>query len=352
MMILFIILTLLLHCNQSFRFLTPVNAAAAYNDGRYLLKSGKTLYHSSVEHGSLAKQETVVILHGLLGSSRNFQSWSRFLNAELNREKQIICLDLRNHGKSSDQGSLPMDYESMAKDVIQTLHSLKISQCHLVGHSLGGKVAAAASLLSPEEYKGKIHSTTMIDISPVEYSPEDFESVIGCIHILSKIDQEYLIKPDITRAELNAIISSQFASFDPMMIPFIQSSLITKEDHHTRGGGSYFTWSFQLHGIMNSMDEILSFPFRNDPEEEEQSRSGPSSAIFPSTSSSSTLPLLILKGSESKFVRSSHLPRISRLFPNYSLVSVKNASHWVHVDQPEKSASAVADFIRLHSSNR
>jgi hypothetical protein len=41
--------------------------------------------------------------------------------------------------------------------------------------------------------------------------------------------------------------------FDPMMIPFIQSSLITKADHHTRSGGSYFTCAFQLDGILNEI---------------------------------------------------------------------------------------------------
>jgi pimeloyl-ACP methyl ester carboxylesterase len=52
--------------------------------------------------------------------------------------RDIICMDLRNHGRTgSHYGSLKMDFEIMARDVIHTLNSLGLSEVHLVGHSLG-----------------------------------------------------------------------------------------------------------------------------------------------------------------------------------------------------------------------
>lgn len=40
-------------------------------------------------------KESIVILHGLLGSSKNFQSWSKLLSLKLDGEYDIVCMDLR-----------------------------------------------------------------------------------------------------------------------------------------------------------------------------------------------------------------------------------------------------------------
>ena len=83
--------------------------------------------------------------------------------------RDVICIDLRNHGRTSaGYGSLPMDYPLMADDVRHTLAHLGmksgmksgtesgmktgLGRVHLVGHSMGGKVAAALALaLSAEQ---------------------------------------------------------------------------------------------------------------------------------------------------------------------------------------------------------
>lgn len=46
-------------------------------------------------------------------------------------------MDLRNHGRTfAAIGPTPMSYEVMATDVFNTLQTLSIAECHIVGHSM------------------------------------------------------------------------------------------------------------------------------------------------------------------------------------------------------------------------
>ena len=65
----------------------------------------------------------VVVLHGLLGQKRNFRSWCAALAEAVHHKRRIVTLDLRGHGDSPHG---PLEYPSMAADVLETLESLKI----------------------------------------------------------------------------------------------------------------------------------------------------------------------------------------------------------------------------------
>ena len=113
----------------------------------------------------------VVIMYGLLGSARNFNTFSRMLHQKLHSNHDVIVMDLRGHGRTNNgismtevaidsERSLSLAYEAMAQDVIDTLAYLGISRVHLVGHSMGGKVAAAIALQHPQT----VQSLAMLDI--------------------------------------------------------------------------------------------------------------------------------------------------------------------------------------------
>ena len=87
---------------------------------------------------SSEKKAPVVILHGLLGAARNFQSWSKlYQQKELDYCQQqqaaittrdVVCIDLHNHGRSACLGSLDMDFTNMARDVRYTLAKLGLTK--------------------------------------------------------------------------------------------------------------------------------------------------------------------------------------------------------------------------------
>lgn len=91
---------------------------------------------------------TAVFLHGLLGSSRNWRSFSRKLAieaaAKANRDVRVLLLDVRCHGDSAALFGFhpPHDMSAAARDVTAIIqHELQGQAPHLlVGLSLGGKI--------------------------------------------------------------------------------------------------------------------------------------------------------------------------------------------------------------------
>jgi len=101
----------------------------------------------------------LVILHGLLGSSRNWQSAGRDLATSFH----VCALDLRNHGGSFH--AREMDYGTLAGDVIAWMNAHTIERAHLLGHSMGGKVAMRLACEQPE----RVNRMVVVDIAPRSY---------------------------------------------------------------------------------------------------------------------------------------------------------------------------------------
>lgn len=292
------------------------------------------LYHSVLlrpqgtqlqrEHGTV---ETIVVMHGLLGCAKNFMSVVKMLQ-KLTGEPDIVVLDLVSHGRSAELGDLQLHYRSMGEDVLYTLQRLNLdkSAVHLIGHSMGGKVAAAACLLS--EARGiDVRSATILDISPIEYTEEEFESVFGALDFLEESHEGIAEGRVKTKKDLSQMIDTRFE--DKSFGMFLNSNILVDENNDLK-------WRFSVPGIAQSRKDILGWPF--EPEETFEK------------------PLLLLKGGDSSFVKTAHLERIKPHFPLYTLQSLKGAGHWLHAEKPEETAQRIGDFIGAardwHTANR
>jgi len=101
----------------------------------------------------------LIILHGLLGSSRNWLSVGKMLAEYFD----VFLLDLRNHGSSPHTNT--MDYDEMVEDVLNWANKKNLDTFYLLGHSLGGKVAMTFACRYPE----RIRALIIEDIVPKEY---------------------------------------------------------------------------------------------------------------------------------------------------------------------------------------
>ncbi|MEO6876235.1 MAG: alpha/beta fold hydrolase [Opitutaceae bacterium] len=109
-----------------------------------------------------AGRPPLVILHGMLGSSRNWQTTGR----DFAEKFHVLALDLRNQGESPHAAE--MDHPTLVDDVLTWLDAQGLSRVTLLGHSLGGKVAMLLACRHPERVEGLI----IVDIAPKGYHSE------------------------------------------------------------------------------------------------------------------------------------------------------------------------------------
>jgi len=115
-----------------------------------------TLHHVDLGGAGLAP---MLVLHGLLGSSRNWQTTGRDLAAH----RHVLALDARNHGRSPHAEL--MDYPVMAADLLGWMERQHVTGADLVGHSMGGKTAMLFACRHPE----RVGRLVVVDIAPKDY---------------------------------------------------------------------------------------------------------------------------------------------------------------------------------------
>jgi pimeloyl-ACP methyl ester carboxylesterase len=114
----------------------------------------------NLAYDDLGKGPTLVLLHGFC---ENKELWNS-IQGKLSLYFRVISIDLPGHGLSKQESDeLSMEYQ--ADKVKELLDAIGVSQCILIGHSLGGYVTLAFA----EKYAGQLqgfglfHSTAFED---------------------------------------------------------------------------------------------------------------------------------------------------------------------------------------------
>lgn len=109
--------------------------------------NGITLHYTRTGGG----KPPVVLLHGLVANGACWTAVAR----ELENEYDLVMPDARGHGKSSvpDHGYRYVDH---AQDVVGLIEALDLSSPILIGHSMGGMVAAVVASRHPKLLRGLV----------------------------------------------------------------------------------------------------------------------------------------------------------------------------------------------------
>lgn len=246
--------------------------------------------------------DRVVFLHGLFGRGKNFARIAKDLQPEV----RSLLVDLPNHGRSAWTESV--DHEQMADSVAETLRNGFAAQgpVAVVGHSLGGKVAMVLALRHPE----LVSRLVVVDIAPARAGGGEGEFA----HLLDS-----LAAVDLTAVERRA--DADEALREPIPWDTTRSFLL----QNLRGGEEGFSWEPNLELLRSSLDAVGSFPDTGD-------------AVYAG-------PVLWVAGGRSDYVREEHAPLMRSLFPRTHRVTIREAGHWVHSQEPEKFVEVLRGFL-------
>ncbi len=93
--------------------------------------------------------ETAILIHGLGGTKSSFYETVSALASEYT----VHAIDLPGFGASSKPARAPYDPAWFARAVVRFMDELGIKRAHLVGNSLGGRVAIEVGLTAPDRVR-------------------------------------------------------------------------------------------------------------------------------------------------------------------------------------------------------
>uniref|UniRef100_UPI004047DF6E alpha/beta fold hydrolase n=3 Tax=Algoriphagus sp. TaxID=1872435 RepID=UPI004047DF6E len=238
----------------------------------------------------------LVILHGLFGSLDNWFSIAK----ELVEHYTLYLVDQRNHGDSPH--STEWNYGVMVEDLLELLDAEGLDSVYLMGHSMGGKTVMNFAVQYPE----RVSKLIVGDIAP----------------------RYYPIHHQVILEGLNALDLSQLQSrkeADDLLAPYIpelgiRQFLLKSLGRDTNG----FAWKINLSVITQHIEEV--------------GKALDEETVFEG-------PTLFLGGTNSSYIQEKDLPDMKRHFPNCTWISIPNAGHWLHAEQPQAVVAEMRKFL-------
>ncbi len=239
----------------------------------------------------------LLILHGYFGMSDNW----RGLGNKFAENFEVHLIDQRNHGRSFHSDDF--DYELLVEDLHHYIESHHLSKVHLLGHSMGGKVAMLFAVTYPE----MVDKLVVADISPKYYKPHH-EHILAALNAVNFSIQD-------SRKKVEDVLKIYIE--EPGILQFLLKNVYWK----TKGELAY---RFNIHSLTENNSEV--------------GEALPSFTHFNG-------PTLFLRGENSNYITKNEASLIEAHFSNASIVTVKNSGHWLHAENPTDFYAEVVNFL-------
>lgn len=255
------------------------------------------ILHSKI-YGQEQTTTPLLVFHGLFGMLDNWGSFGK----EMGEFFPVHLIDLRNHGKSFH--SIEMSHDDLAHDILHYMDFHNLQKVNLLGHSLGGKAVMQFAI----KYPLKVEKLIVVDIAPKAYPPHHQ----GIIKALESVDFERAN----TRKEVEEILKQYIP--ETSVIQFLAKNLYWTDDKK-------LNWRFNLKTLSEKYSQFVSNAIKF--------------GIF-------TGETLFISGAKSNYILPQDEFSIKQQFPNSSIVTIKNAGHWVQAENPTDFNQVVKDFLQ------
>jgi pimeloyl-ACP methyl ester carboxylesterase len=266
---------------------------------------GQSYTYRAAGHGPL-----VVLLHGIAGSSA---TWERVI-PRLSAHHRVIAPDLLGHGESAKPGgdySLGA-YANLIRDLLETLGE---KQGTVVGHSLGGGIAMQFAYQYPE-----------------------------------RCERLVLVSSGGLGRDVHAILRAAVLPGAELVLPWLSVAA-------TRGIGTAVK-ALGRFGFRESADLAETWRSFTSLEEPSARRAflqtvrgiidlgGQRVSATDKLYLAAGMPMLIVWGEDDPLIPVSHAHRVHEIIPASRLEIFSGAGHYPYLDDPERFAGILLDFIQ------
>jgi pimeloyl-ACP methyl ester carboxylesterase len=126
--------------------------SGAREPGRLTFETLRTRAAGRISILSAGRGEAVLCVHGLGGTKASFLPTV----AALAGSYRVVALDLPGSGESDKPIGAPYDAAWFARAVFESMDALGLERAHLVGNSMGGRVAIEAGLMDRDRVGGLV----------------------------------------------------------------------------------------------------------------------------------------------------------------------------------------------------
>ena len=249
--------------------------------------------HSTI----IGKGSPLIILHGYFGMGDNW----RVLANKFSNNFEVHIVDQRNHGRSFHSDDF--DYELLVEDLLYYIEHFNLTKVNMLGHSMGGKVA----MLFAVTYPDFVDKLIVADISPKFYQPHHE-------HILAALNA------------VNFSIHNSRKKVEDVLKIYIEESGIIQ---------------FILKNVYWQTKERLDFRFNLSSLTINNGEVGEALPSFTHFDN----PTLFLRGENSDYITEDDEALIEAHFSNATIVTVKNAGHWLHAENPTQFYNEIVSFL-------
>lgn len=251
------------------------------------------ILHSNI----IGEGQPFLILHGFLGMSDNWKTLGKKFSE---KGFQVHLIDQRNHGRSFHDNVF--NYEALAEDLKDYCTEHQLEDIIILGHSMGGKTA----MLFATQYSELISKLIVADISP-RYYPVHHDAILEG---LSSLDFNKIK----SRGEADKQLSNYVSEFGTRQ--FLLKNLYWIEK-------GQLALRVNLTVLKENVSEVgEALPIHADYKKE----------------------TLFLRGDKSEYITFEDEVIIKNHFPLAEIVTIKNAGHWLHAENPNDFFEAVIKF--------
>ena len=249
---------------------------------------------------------TFVILHGLFGSADNWAPQARMLSDRF----RVIVPDLPDHGTSDHCESITIP--GMVSTIGRMMGENGYGNAHVLGHSLGGKVAMGLALTHPE----LVASLVVADISPKRYQPRH----TAIFTAMRAVERAVALGEVGSRGAADRVMEAYVP--DRAVRAFLLKNLVPGNPGVPGEGG--YRWRLNLTGLSDAYEALSDWSYDK---------------------GTYTGPTLFIRAGLSPYMNDADLTKIHAQFPRAIVETMSGVGHWLHAEDTETFVSVVRRFI-------